>query len=247
MKMILAAPALAAALTVGLVACGDSSKTASSTSGAAAPNNDGKSGASNEAPGVAASSLTCDKFPISDLQAAAQQVVPSAKAQQDTGSIGLGNNCRFAIFTPGTDTTSGNAGEVGVILTINDSYDSSDGQTGPGAQQKAFDNLKDTKPYQGVGYRVTQSDVSGVGAEAYLIDTANASGGGPVIQYQDELHVLHSPRPYSFFISTDYEIPDSGQPLPDKSLDTAMRDDSKRAQLITAIAKALLARTNPGS
>jgi hypothetical protein len=53
---------------------------------------------------------------------------------------------------------------------------------------------------------------------------------------------FHSPQPYHVEVSVDYVVPQPDQALPDKALDTAMRDEAVRGQLVQAITTALLAK-----
>jgi hypothetical protein len=162
-------------------------------------------GQGRRVPGIAANSLKCGDFPIADIQAAARQVVPTATAGPDKAKLSSGDGCLFAVFTPGTDTTSSNSGEVGIVLTINDSYEPSAGSTDLAVERAAFEEARNVEPHQDTSHTVTQSGITGLGDEAYLVDTVNTGNNtsGSVVRYQDEIYVLHNPRPYSFFLSTD--------------------------------------------
>ena len=246
-RPLLAAIAVAA-LAGGLSACGGSS----STSAGAATHPDQQTtgtqntkAASNPAgPGVAASTLTCDKFASADLQAAVAAIVPTAKVATSTSSMGIGGGCLYDIYTPGTSTAAVNTGLATLQLQFGDSWSVPDGSTAsPAAEKQAFEEIRDAGKHAPAqdGQKTAYTDVSGIGTEAYSKNVVN-SNAGKVTAYQDELDVLNGARPYKIVVQTGFEIPDPNQQVPDKSLETAMSNDSQRATIEQAIAKAVLAK-----
>ena len=63
-----------------------------------------------------------------------------------------------------------------------------------------------------------------------------------MVQYQDAVNVLRPARPYQFILQLNYVVPNSGQPIKDKSLDVALHDNSKRSAVEQAITKAILGK-----
>jgi hypothetical protein len=243
--------ALALMAAASLAACSNGSSATGLPPGDGLPNNApaGDKGAPVN-PGVPAKSLSCDKFIPADVEAAAAKVVPTvkARAKPDSGSSSPSSDkisCMFDIYTPGTDLSSANLGMVTFLLVVSDSWtaaliDVTDKTAA--SEQKAFDSEKDsTKTAQGPGGQTSEvSDVTGVGKAAYLQDIVDKQSDDSLSQIGGRVSILRDLRPYKVEIQVTYVPPQPETVLPDKTLDTAMRDKSNRAQLQQAVAKALV-------
>jgi hypothetical protein len=245
-------------LAAGLAACSGSSgsgpaRVAPAGAGLRAAGTAGTAdaGGSASGPGIAASSLTCDQFSASDVQSAVQKQVASATAQaitvSDQGSSD-GLTCAYNVATPGTDTSSADRGMAQVMLTVSDIWDQTP-ITGTDDAAKQKDGYEQERASAQSGNGVTENnatgtyhDISGVGAAAYLVDTVHTDDSGNDAQYTVTVDALRDPRPYRVELGVDYVLPQPDQSLPDKSLDTVMRDPATRAQLAQMITRALLTK-----
>jgi hypothetical protein len=202
--------------------------------------------------GIAASSLTCDTFPVPVVQAAVQQQVPGVIARRTptaSGDSTDGMSCEYDIAAARTDLSSADRGLAQVTLTIADVW-SDTPITG------SDDDVHEKEGYESERHSVQSAangpaennatgmyhDVTGVGTAAYLVDTVHTDDAGTPTQYSVNLCVLHDPRPYNVQLDLNYVIPQPDQPLPDKALDTVLRVQSGRARLAQKIAAALLAK-----
>lgn len=189
--------------------------------------------------------MTCDKFPVADVAAATSAVVPSAQAEVLKGS-GYDDDpttlsCSFNIFMPGTDTRSADRGLAIVTLQIADGWGSAD----PDAthQRKYYGEWRESamSGEAPANQELKYSDVSGIGAAAYLRQQEDTeSGTGRPYSVAAELAILPERRPYKVEINVHYSIPRAGDEPADKTLDIAIRDDKTRAKLVEGIAKKLL-------
>jgi len=206
-------------------------------------------------PGVPASSLKCDTFAPADLQTAVQTVVPSATVtvQPDTAGVAPPGQqkCNYIVSTPGTDTRSGSSGEVIVFVTVSDTV-SGNGMLADNSTdvQTSVTEFGEARQYaetsatgkQTHGTRPLYHDFPGVGKASYIVDNPGFQSDGTQTAYQTDLYILREPRPFSADVDTTYDRSNVDQSLKDKSLDAAMRDDTKRYALTVAIAKSVLAK-----
>jgi len=261
MKAIVGAAMLIAVAT-GVVACSNGG--AAPTLSGNQPGNPAALGAPSPSypPGVPVTTLTCDDFPISLIQSAAQQVVPSVATVQlppssgdsssptDTGS---GLACHYQVGTAGTDMAAANHGMVSIGFTLGDQVKEPEVPNDSVisyAQEKAdFADAKKTAKAQDNGqpqddekpqYRDTPTQV---GDGSYVVDEPHFQSDGTQTDYTMDLWVLHLPRPTSLDVTMGFYMAGiSDSPPPDAALDNAMRDDNQRVQLAMAIAKAVLSK-----
>jgi hypothetical protein len=128
------------------------------------------------------------------------------------------------------DTSVDNSGEATISFSIHDSWSLPTGTASPAEEKSAFGEIKSAGKYahDQPGQKTTYTDISGIGTAAYTKDQTN-SNDGAVVQYQDAVNVLRPARPYQFILQLNYVVPNSGQPIKDKSLDVALHDNSKRS------------------
>jgi hypothetical protein len=255
MKAVVGAACLLAIATA-IVACGSGN----SGAGVAGPPGGVQFNApptSAAQPGVPVSALTCDTFPVGDVQTAVEQFASSATATASGGTpsgTGSGLECSYTLSTPGTDLTSASRGQVSVQVTIGDQVTEPEvpsDSTIDYQQEKADFTTQQNKaksddngqPQDDEKPQYRDVPQGGLGEDAYLIDEPHFQSDGTQTDYTTDLWVLHTPRPTSVDITIGYDITQvDGSNPPDKSLDTVLRDDDKRAQLAAAIAKAVLAK-----
>lgn len=256
MKAIIGAACLIA-LATGVVACssGGSVVTAAQPGGGNQPLAAAGSNPTPQ-PGVPVTSLTCDNFPLADIQAAAQQLAPSATAQATGGQpsgTGSGLECSYLIATPGTDTSSASRGRVDISFTIGDQVTfpevPADSVIDYTMEKADFTKRKNEAKSQDNGQpmddeRPQYRDLpQPVGDDAYLVDEPHFQSDGTQTDYTTDLWVLRTPRPTTIDVTMSYDMTQLDESPPsDKSLDTVMRDDGQRAKLAMAVAKAVLAK-----
>ena len=205
-----------------------------------------------QAPGIRAKSLSCDRFPAAEIQAAVRQTAATAVVRADGPASDSGRPdsliCGYTLYTPGTDLDSADRGLAQLTLAISDQW-AEEPHVGDGKddqrERAAFDANKasalkaDGQTENDATFAV--HEVPGIGAGAYLEDTTHKADGSTVSQYNDDLSVLHLPGPNKVDVTVGYALPQADQPLPDKALDTAMRDAAARARLIQSITSVQLA------
>ncbi|WP_194916178.1 hypothetical protein [Catenulispora rubra] len=210
-------------------------------------------------PGVAVRILTCGDFPVADVQTAVRQIVPTAvvtrpsDSPESTGDKNGQLECDYTVATPGTDTSSANRGEVNLLLKIGDTVqdqgdypDSLDFdyplQAHDFTSNKADQKAKDTGAQVDDGKPLYRDVSEKLGDDAFLEDWPHFQSDGTQTDYTIDLFVLHTPRPTGFELDLSYTMAQLDPNQPDKSLDAAIRDDTKRAQLVTGVGKVLLAK-----
>lgn len=258
----------ATVLAAGLAACGSGSGSggkdaagpgfparpnlaAGTTSGSAAP--------SPTLPGVPVKVLTCGDFPVADVQTAVRQIVPTAvvtrmgDSPESTGDKNGRLECQYILATPGTDTSDASRGEATLLLTIGDTVqdegDYPDSltfdyplQSRDFASNKADQKAKDTGVQVDDGKPLYRDVSEKLGDDAFLEDWPHFQSDGTQTDYTIDLFVLHTPRPTGFELDLSYTMTQLDPNQADKSLDAAIRDDTKRAQLVTGVGKALLGK-----
>lgn len=207
-------------------------------------------GASPEVGGVPALSLTCATFAASSLVIAARTIAPSVQmraADAPGDENDGGRECRYDLYTPGTDLSSADTGMVQILVQVQDTWPDVllDGKHDADDSRKAFDADRDSsrKTYTGTSENNAIGryyDVAGVGKGAYVEDVVHTDDNGTPNSWNVDLEALREPRPYNVHVGVSFVIPQPDQAVPDASLDTAMRDRNHRDDLAKVLAQTVL-------
>lgn len=246
----------AAALTVALAAPAACSSThtthgpsGSSGVGGVDPAGPGSGGS---APGVAAKSLSCDRFAADRLLSAARQVVPAALVRVGQAPTDVNDDtlaCGYEFYTDGTDLTSADYGMIQVSVQISDAWDQNvvlDGNDDDKENAEAFAADRDSaRAGQGPladedGATDVFVDLPDLGHGGFVEDVHRTADGVDQ-SWNASLEVLRVPRPYRVEIDLSFVVPQPDQSVPDTSLDDAMKDQSKRVALVRGLATVVLA------
>jgi hypothetical protein len=210
----------------------------------------GAGGGSPEIGGVPALSLTCAAFPATTLVTAARAIAPSVqiRASDAPGDENDGGReCRYDLYTPGTDLSSADYGMVQILVQVQDTWPDVllDGKHDAADSRQAFDDDRDSarRTYNGTSENNAIGryyDVADVGEGAYVEDVVHTDDGGTPTSWNADLDALREPRPYNVHVGVSFVIPQPDQAVPDTSLDTAMRDRSHRDDLAKVLAQAVL-------
>ncbi len=245
----------AAAATTALAGCSGNSGSSNSGPGTS-PGGSGRVGAQGgngaQLAGVPATSLSCDRFPPADLLAAVRTMTPTAQmkvAPPPVGTADDGLQCSYTLYTPGTDLSSADYGEVDISVQIQDAWPDIllDGKHDDKNNRDAFaDGQQNAKVvYNGSTEESSVGkyyELGGVGQGAFIEDTVQQQDDGTPEQWTTDVEALHVPRPYKIEVGLSFVIPQPDQPVPDTSLVDAMRGQSFRTNLAKALTQVVFTK-----
>jgi len=156
-----------------------------------------------------------------------------------------GRECRYELYTPGTDLSSADYGMVQIL--VQDTWPDVllDGKHDAADSRQAFDHDRDSarSTYNGTSENNATGryyDIAGVGEGAYVEDVVHTNDDGTPNSWNADLEALREPRPYNVHVGVSFVLPQPDQAVPDASLDTAMADRVHRDDLAKALARAVL-------